>query len=189
MTAQTGLPHQFSPCTAEPVHTCSQAAISSMRVCLSAMRRSRHWDDKTPSSDSARSSQLPCLGVMPFEALDQPPGFGGRERLIEGSLAVDVEVVLDQDDDLGVGEVGIGELFQDMSIVHGGVAIGDLDVAPAFERCEHHEEVGGAVTLVLVVERTGRPDFIGIGTRVSARSCFEVSSRQTSGRSGLRGRV
>ena len=80
--------------------------------------------------------------VMPFEALDQPPGLGGRECLIEGSFAVDVEVVLDQDDDLGVGEVGIGEVFQDMSIIHGSVSIGDLDVAPAFERREHHEQVG-----------------------------------------------
>src|SRR5947209_15295812 len=45
------------------LRSCSQAAISSMRVCLSGMRRSRHWDDRTPSSDSARSSQLPCFGV------------------------------------------------------------------------------------------------------------------------------
>jgi hypothetical protein len=45
------------------LRACSQAAISSMRVCLSGMRRSRHWDDRTPSSDSARSSQLPCFGV------------------------------------------------------------------------------------------------------------------------------
>jgi hypothetical protein len=41
----------------------SQAAISSMRVCLFGMRRSRHWDERTPSSDSAISSQLPCFGV------------------------------------------------------------------------------------------------------------------------------
>jgi hypothetical protein len=27
------------------------------------MRRSRHWAARMPSSDSARSSQLPCLGV------------------------------------------------------------------------------------------------------------------------------
>src|SRR6516165_2560865 len=45
------------------LRSCSQAVISSMRVCLSGMRRSRHWDDRTPSSDSARSSQLPCFGV------------------------------------------------------------------------------------------------------------------------------
>ena len=38
-----------------------------------------------------------------------------------------------------------------MSIVHGGMAIGDFDVAPAFERCKHHEDVGGAAALVLVI--------------------------------------
>src|SRR5271166_6302477 len=41
----------------------SHAATSSVRVCLSEMRRSRHWLDKMLSSDSAMSSQLPCLGV------------------------------------------------------------------------------------------------------------------------------
>src|ERR1700730_7289299 len=45
------------------LRSCSQAAISSMRICLLGMRRSRHWDVRTPSSDSARSSQLPCFGV------------------------------------------------------------------------------------------------------------------------------
>jgi hypothetical protein len=44
--------------------------------------------------------------VVPFEALDQAPGFGGRERLVEGSFAVNVEIVLDQDNDFGA--VGIG---------------------------------------------------------------------------------
>ncbi len=36
--------------------------------------------------------------VMPFEPLDQPPGFGGREGLVERSFAVGAEVVLDQND-------------------------------------------------------------------------------------------
>src|SRR6266567_5291996 len=45
------------------LRSCSQAAISSMRDCLSGMRRSRHWEERTPSSDSARLSQLPCFGV------------------------------------------------------------------------------------------------------------------------------
>ena len=69
---------------------------------------------------------------------------------------------------------------EDVSIVHGGMAIGDFVVAPGFERSKHHEEIGGAVALVLVITRAGRPRFIGISTRVSARSCFELSSRQTS---------
>src|SRR5690349_2352981 len=41
------------------------------------------------------------------------------------------------------------------SVIHGGMTICDLDVAPAFERSKHHEEIGGAIALVLVIE-TGR---------------------------------
>jgi error-prone DNA polymerase len=41
----------------------SQAATSLIRVCLSGIRRSRHCVDTALSSDSAISSQLPCLGV------------------------------------------------------------------------------------------------------------------------------
>ncbi len=126
---------------------------------------------------------------MPFEPLDQPPGFGGREGLVERSFTVDVKIVLDQNNDLGGGEVSIGEVLQDMSVIHGGVTIRYLDVAPAFERREQHEEVGGPIALVLVIAPGRAPGFIGIVARVSARSCFEVSSRQTSGRSGSRGRV
>ena len=38
------------------------------------------------------------------------------------------EIVLDQNDGLGVGEVEVGQVFQDVSVVHGGVAIRDFDV-------------------------------------------------------------
>jgi hypothetical protein len=72
--------------------------------------------------------------VMPFETLDQPPGFGGGKRLVERGLAMDAEIVLDEDDGLGVREVAIGQVFQDMGVVDGGVAVGDLDMPPAFER-------------------------------------------------------
>ena len=49
----------------------------------------------------------------------------------------------------------IGQFLQYVSVIYRGVAIGDLHIAPAFERSKHHEEVGGPVALVLVVE-TGR---------------------------------
>jgi len=39
------------------------------------------------------------------------------------TLAVDVEIVLDQNDGSGVGEVDIGQVFQDVSVVHRGMAI------------------------------------------------------------------
>src|SRR5260370_15095850 len=38
------------------------------------------------------------------------------------------------------------------------MTIGDFDVAPAFERRKHHEEIGGAIALILVIttDRTSR---------------------------------
>jgi hypothetical protein len=53
---------------------------------------------------------------------------------------VDVEIVLDQNDLLGACEVEIGQISQDVSIIHGGMAIRDFDMAPTFERSKHHEE-------------------------------------------------
>ena len=70
--------------------------------------------------------------------------------------------------------------LRDVSVVHGGMAIGDLDMAPAFERSKHHEEIGGAVALVLVV-KTGRASaFIGIGRRLGnelLRGLVEANQR------------
>ena len=88
------------------LRSCSQAAISSIRVCLSGMRRSRHWDGEDAEFGLGQIEPTAVLWrIVPFEALDQPPGFGGRERLVERRLAVDVEIVLDQHDGLGVREV------------------------------------------------------------------------------------
>ena len=64
----------------------------------------------------------------------------------------DVEIVLDQHDGLDVREVDDRQILQDVSIVYGSVAVRHLDVAPAFERREQHEQVGGAVALVLVID-------------------------------------
>jgi hypothetical protein len=72
---------------------------------------------------------------------------------------VNAEIVLDQNDGLGVSEVDVGQVFQDVSVIHGGVAICDLDMAPAFERSNHHEQIGGAVALVLVIEACRAPRF------------------------------
>jgi hypothetical protein len=46
-----------------------------------------------------------------------------------------------------------------VSVIHGGMAICDLDMAPAFERSKHHEQIGGAVALVLVIETCRAPRF------------------------------
>ena len=47
------------------------------------MRRLRHWDVRTPSSDSARIEPAAVFwSVVPFEALDQAPGFDGRKGFV-----------------------------------------------------------------------------------------------------------
>jgi hypothetical protein len=42
---------------------CTQAATSVSSVSWSGMRRARHWRASTESSNSARLSQLPWVGV------------------------------------------------------------------------------------------------------------------------------
>src|SRR5262245_22107965 len=56
------------------------------------------------------------------------------------------------------------------------MAICDLDVAPAFERSKHHEEIGGAIALILIIE-TGRA------------SCFHRDRHARFGNELLRGLV
>ena len=57
-----------------------------------------------------------------------------------------VEIILDEDDRFGLREVDVGQVFQNVGVIDGGAAVGDLDVAPAFERRKHHEQVGHAVS-------------------------------------------
>ena len=66
------------------LRSCSQAAISSTRVCLSGIRRSRHWDDRDAEFGFRQIEPTAVLwGVVPFEALDQVPGFSSREGFVE----------------------------------------------------------------------------------------------------------
>ena len=53
---------------------------------------------------------------------------------------------------LACGKWRSAKILQDVGVVDGGVAVRDLDVAPAFERREQHEQVGGAVAFVLVID-------------------------------------
>jgi hypothetical protein len=64
--------------------------------------------------------------VVPFEALDQPPGLGGWKSFVKRSLAVDIEIVLDQNDGLGAGKMRVGKVFEDVSVIDRSMAVGDL---------------------------------------------------------------
>ena len=58
-TDRTSSADGFSPCQRHDA--ADDAAV--VRPLDAPYIRSRHWDVRTPSSDSARSSQLPCFGV------------------------------------------------------------------------------------------------------------------------------
>ena len=46
------------------------------------------------------------------------------------------QVVLNQDDLFGVGKLHVGQLLERSGVIDGGVMVGDLDAAPAFQRGE-----------------------------------------------------
>lgn len=74
---------------------------------------------------------------------------------------MDVQVVLKQRDQVGVREVVVGDFLENVGIIYGGVPVRHLDLSPAFKGSEHHEEVGDAVALVLVVVSGGAPRLHG----------------------------
>ena len=71
-------------------------------------------------------------GVMPFEALDEPASLRRGKCLIERCWLVDVEIILHQHDFHRVGKMHIGQIPEHVGIIDGGVAVGDLDMPPAF---------------------------------------------------------
>ena len=62
-----------------------------------------------------------------------------------------VEIVLNQHDLFGVWKMHVGQFLEHLRVIDGGVMVGDLDFAPTLQRSEHHEHVGHAVALVLVI--------------------------------------
>lgn len=94
-------------------------------------------------------------GVVPLEAHGDTVRFIGREGFIERGPGVGVEVVLHQDDFFSAGEVDAGDVPEHMGIINGGAAIGDLHVPPSLQWGETHEEVGGAIAFVFIIEACG----------------------------------
>lgn len=50
-----------------------------------------------------------------------------------------------------------GQIFERVSVIDAGAAVGDLDVAPAFEWGEPHEQIGRAVSFILTIAALGLP--------------------------------
>ena len=49
---------------------------------------------------------------------------------------MDVEIILHQHDFGRVGKMRVGQIPEHVGIIDGGVAVGDLDMPPAFQRRE-----------------------------------------------------
>ena len=47
-----------------------------------------------------------------------------------------IEVVLDENDLFGMGEVDIAQRFENLRVIDGRAPRGDLDISPTFERGE-----------------------------------------------------
>ena len=94
--------------------------------------------------------------IVPFEPLGDAPRFGGRESLIKRCLDMGVEVILHEGDLFGFRKVGVGQVLQNMRVIDGGAPLGNLDMAPAFERRAKPEKIGGAACAGVAL-KTGRP--------------------------------
>src|ERR1700758_4784908 len=77
-----------------------------------------------------------------------------RWRAHYGIWCMRTEIVLDQYDFLSVGEAGV-QLLENVGIIDGRVPIRDFHMPPAFQRSEHHEQIGCAVALVFVIMTRG----------------------------------
>ena len=61
------------------------------------------------------------------------------------------EIVLHQHDLAGVEEVSVRQCLEDLRVIERGMAVGDFDMAPSLQWSEQHEQIGGAVALILVI--------------------------------------
>ena len=69
-----------------------------------------------------------------------------------------VEIVLYEHDLRGVRKMRVGQFFEDAREVRSSALVGDLDMPPAFQRREQHEQIGRAIAPVIIIvsRRTAR---------------------------------
>jgi hypothetical protein len=84
-------------------------------------------------------------GVVELQPAQQPSGFRGWERLVEGAGGMGREVIEDDPDLLGLGIMDIENLAHALGEVASRPMVGDLDLAPGAVRVEEDEEVERAV--------------------------------------------
>src|ERR1700741_3297765 len=85
-----------------------------------------------------------------------PARLGSGEGFVERGWLVDVEIVLHQHDLRHIRKMHVRQIPERMGIIDGGVAVSHFHMPPAFQRREHHEQIGDAIAFVfLIVTRLG----------------------------------
>ena len=116
--------------------------------------------DSTVETPVAEDTQLYLSHVQPaavfwsvvkLQALGDTPRFGWLERIIQRTELVSVEIVEHQPYRLCARVCLVNQPPHLMSEVHGSATLGHLDMPPATFGFTEHEQVAGAVSLVLVV--------------------------------------
>jgi hypothetical protein len=67
---------------------------------------------------------------------------------------------LDEHDFFRGGEMHVGQVFEHLRAIDGGVAVGHLDAPPPLQRRKDHEEVGDAVALAFIIAPSGLSRFL-----------------------------
>src|SRR5271166_2224782 len=112
-------------------------------------------------------------GVVPFEPFGEAARFWGGKGRVERGGRVRAQIVLDEPDLFSVGKMHVRQFLEHLSVIGGGMAVGDLDAAPALEQRENHEYISHAVSLVIVPGRVVRP---GDGQPACVRAAAEALS-------------
>jgi hypothetical protein len=80
--------------------------------------------------------------VVPLEPFRKTPRLGRRECRVQLCHGMGIEIVLNQNDLAGIRKMPIRQVLQDRRVIGGGAAISDLDMPPALQRREQHEDIG-----------------------------------------------
>jgi hypothetical protein len=87
-----------------------------------------------------------------FDPMDNATGFLGRERFVERTQTVRVEVVHHERDPFGLWSMNVDQFADFVSPVGLGPLVGHRDVPPTGQRLGEGEDVGCAVPHIFVVE-------------------------------------
>src|SRR5262249_28447127 len=90
-------------------------------------------------------------GVVKLPTLQNPMGVGWRKGFVQGCWRMRVEIVDHDSNDLSFGVIPSDQRLHTGCEVRFGTAGGHFDLPPAVTRLKEHDQVTGAIALILVV--------------------------------------